>query len=80
MGLDVYFRRDIANVLRSAAASNVSAQANRETAPTQCEEYYHAGFYAALVGVGLAFGLEPVKVEGKPAAARLLWAEMPKEP
>lgn len=47
MGLDVYFRRDIANVLRATAI------ANADTGPER------VGLMRGLVAVGLAFGLEP---------------------
>jgi hypothetical protein len=47
VGLDVYFRRDIANVLRSAAVANTDTGDRRDA------------FIQALVAVGLAFGLEP---------------------
>jgi hypothetical protein len=48
MGLDVYFRRDIANALRAVAVANTYTDERREA------------FLQALVSVGLAFGLEPV--------------------
>ena len=75
MGLDVYFRRDIANVLRATACASEGAtglalelmgdpelQAQLETAgipPAQLVKIYRAGFLRALVSVGLGFGLEP---------------------
>ena len=57
MGLDVYFRRDMANVLRAVASADQAAALNQEEESTQCEDYYHKGFEAALIAVGLGFGL-----------------------
>jgi len=53
MGLDIYFRRDIANVLRSLA----SAVEGPEEERTGHNQSWHDGFKAALVAIGLAFGL-----------------------
>jgi hypothetical protein len=47
VGLDVYYRRDIANILRAVAVSNTDTGDRRDA------------FIQALVAVGLAFGLEP---------------------
>lgn len=72
MGLDVYFRRDIANVLRATAcASDGSARLALEiigepedlTAQSDQEkllQVYRQGVRHALVSVGLAFGLDLV--------------------
>lgn len=70
MGMDVYFKSDIVNVLRSVASVDLSAQLAHE--PNQ--ERYHQGFEAALLAVGLAFGLEPmVKRRGTDGP---VWTEM----
>lgn len=72
MGLDVYFRRDIANVLRATAcasdgAMGVAAEVvDSSGAPLHRAEQerllqaYRLGVRNALLSVGLAFGLEPV--------------------
>jgi len=79
MGLDVYFRRDIANVLRATAcASEGSARVALELLASlavpsdpvmgvDSEKLLHAyrqGVYNTLLSVGLAFGLEPAGPSG----------------
>ena len=54
MSLDIYFARDIANVLRSTACAGLSAPAPSGG----YADAYREGFIAALVAVGLAFGLK----------------------
>ena len=77
MGLDVYFRRDIANVLRATAcASEGSAglalelvsepDLAHESDPEKLLQVYRQGVRHALVSVGLAFGLEPVGAGAQP--------------
>ena len=82
MALDIYFKRDIANVLRSTAcASEGSAGLVLELArssepeavqhetgipPERLLQAYREGVAHALVSVGLAFGLEPVGVDAQP--------------
>lgn len=78
MGLDVYFRRDIANILRATAcASEGSAGLALElvgepelmAAGVPAEkmlQVYRQGVRHALVSVGLAFGLEPVGPGAQP--------------
>lgn len=91
MGLDVYFRRDIANVLRCTAAANegaaglalelVGTDGELVADPEKLLQVYRQGVRHALVSVGLAFGLEPVgtgaqpKPGVSPPLAGLLWAE-----
>jgi hypothetical protein len=76
VGLDVYFRRDIANVLRATAcASDGSMGLAAEVLgdPELCRrldaagipqekllQVYRHGVRNTLLSVGLAFGLEPV--------------------
>jgi hypothetical protein len=94
VGLDVYFRREIANVLRATACASegsVGLVLDLTSAPQETgdrEKMLHAyrqGVRHALVSVGLAFGLEPVgaseqpKSGAAPALAGLLWAESPHE-
>ena len=77
MGLDVYFRRDIANVLRSVAVASAPAAVQ--------DPAVEEAIARTLVAVGLAFGLELVgpgvqKRPGvSPGLAGLLWAETPRE-
>ncbi len=66
MGLDVYFRRDLANILRASALANTDTGDKRE------------GFMRALMTVGLAVGLEPVPQEKRQGDAALVipaWIE-----
>ena len=76
MALDVYFRRDIANVLRATACasegsaglalelmgdSELSAKLGSVAIPQEeMLQIYRQCVRHALVSVGLAFGLEPV--------------------
>lgn len=75
MGLDVYFRQDIANVLRATACASDGAMgvaADLIGDPELCHkldaagiprekllQVYRQGVRNALLSVGLAFGLEP---------------------
>jgi hypothetical protein len=94
VGLDVYFRRDIANVLRATACASEGSvglalelsSASQETGDQEkMLQAYRQGIRHALVSVGFAFGLEPVgtgaqqKPGASPALAGLLWAESPPE-
>lgn len=72
MGLEVYFRRDIANVLRATACASEGSSAlalewmddpDKVASTLEAEELlqaYRQGVRHALLSVGLAFGLEPV--------------------
>jgi hypothetical protein len=60
MGLDVYFRSDVANILRAVAKTDRSAQAVYFENDGEFQSAYHLGFQAALTAVGLGFGLEPM--------------------
>jgi hypothetical protein len=83
MSLTVYFPRDIANVLGTAACANAGACSvaldglndhEREAAV----RFYRQGFQAALVAVGLGVGLQPVvDVRQVDKGLSLLWAEAP---
>ena len=82
MGLDVYFRRDIANVLRATAcASEGAAGLALELVgdspghgpggqglgdSEKLLQVYRQGVRHALISVGLAFGLEPVGAGAQP--------------
>jgi hypothetical protein len=72
LGLDVYFRRDIANVLRAVAVAS-APEAERDPVARE-------NISRTLCAVGLAFGLEPmgqrVKQGEAPPLAGLLWAEV----
>ena len=87
MGLDVYFRRDIANVLRSIARSiggalrvpmwlleDVTTKEQRRVL-----DAYKAGVRDALEAVGHSFGLEAVTAPRGGEVAGLLWAEAPSD-
>ena len=68
MGLDIWFREDIANALKAAEAASATTVAAMEhalvgagqtTAPDpRYLRAYREGWRAALVTVALAFGLE----------------------
>jgi hypothetical protein len=77
MGLDVYFRRDIANVLRATACASEGSAVlalelvregtlAHEPDPEKLLQVYRQGVRHALVSVGLAFGLEPVGTGAQP--------------
>lgn len=95
MGLDVYFRGDIANVLRATAVASGGAMgmgaaippeilSGAET-PEEAEKRilaYRLGVRNTLLSIGLAFGLEPKESDIRRAdnpLAGLLWAENPRE-
>ena len=75
MGLDVYFRRDIANVLRATACASDGAMGMAiqllgdpelcqqldaaGISPERLLQVYRQGVRNTLLSVGLAFGLEP---------------------
>lgn len=64
MGLDVYLRRDVAHNLRAAAMSSEAAitlALDGLSDPAKQNELrsYRRGYMAALVTLGLSFGLEP---------------------
>ena len=72
MGLDVYFRGDIANVLRATACASdgsmgVAAELLGDSGglvqgadQEKLLQAYRQGVHNTLLSVGLAFGLEPV--------------------
>jgi len=69
MGLDVYFRRDIGNILHAAAATHLGATGTAlnllekvgaaSIRQQDAIQFYRAGFLQALLVVGLAVDLEP---------------------
>lgn len=72
MGLDIWFRDDIANILRAANEANLSAIMAGEEASRVGEGgdpakdlrwAYRRGFVAALAALAQALGLPPVGVE-----------------
>lgn len=76
MGFDVYFRRDIADVLRATACASEGA-AGLALEPVgdaglsgveqeKLLQAYRQGVRQALISVGLGFGLEPVGVGATP--------------
>ena len=90
MGLDVFFRRDCANYLRAAAMAAEGALAVALEGLTDIERAaaltaYRRGYMAALVTVGLSFGLEPAtgatvhQVSKGTATAIPAWVETPRE-
>jgi hypothetical protein len=76
MALDVYFRRDIANILRATACASEGAAGlalellgdaelgDAGISQERLLQVYRQGVRHALVSVGLAFGLEPVGLAG----------------
>ena len=77
----LYFRQDIANVLRATACASEGAARMARVEDAELRAYQQ-GVRNTLVSVGLAFGLEPVapavKGKGTPLAG-LLWAESPRD-
>jgi hypothetical protein len=61
MGLDIWFKEDIANALR--AAEECAAGVAELGEPTPELRAYRAGFRAALATLAVAFGLVPTSVE-----------------
>jgi hypothetical protein len=57
MGLDIWFKEDIANALQAAEESVAGAIAMAE--PTADLTAYQAGFRAALKTLAVAFGVSP---------------------
>lgn len=90
-GLNVYFRHDLANFLKSAAAANLGATnlalemqgGQFDGIPQEVlTRVYRRGFFAALLAVGLAVGLEPsdgatVQQLERGQAAIPSWVEIP---
>ena len=78
MGIDVYFRRDVANVLRATACASEGAAKMAHVNDAELQAYQR-GVLNTLVSVGLAFGLELVRYAAKdgaaPPLAGLLWME-----
>jgi hypothetical protein len=78
VGLDLYSRRDIANILRATACASEgsaglalelmgdSGGLVHELEQEKMLQLYRQGVRHALVSVGLAFGLEPVGVGTPP--------------
>lgn len=77
MGMALYSRRDIANVLHAMAVAS-EPEAKRDPVAKEA-------IGRTLVAVGAAFGLEPVGPSASrrpgvsPAVAELLWAEVQNE-
>ena len=78
MGSDIFFRADIANILQAMACANegvaqLALNLVVGASPEGLEQErvlsaYRLGVQHALVSVGLAFGLEPVLLDGGPDA------------
>lgn len=82
MALEVYFRRDIANILRATACASEGSAGlalelladselcaeldSAEISREKLLQVYRQGIRHALVSVGLAFGLEPVGAGTQP--------------
>jgi len=94
VGLDVFFRRDAANFLRSTATAmsgglGLSVELLEGLSTKEQERVIRAfllGAQCALVSVGLSFGLEAVGTSDQPSPpqvsprlAKLLWAEIPRD-
>jgi hypothetical protein len=82
MALDVYFRDDILNILRSTYAASEGTSSlvmqllqdpDLEHVPVQkMLAIYRRGFITALGSVGLAFGLDTIEQENQLPAGRSL--------
>lgn len=83
--MDIFFRRDIANVLKATAcASEGAAEMAAHLLGAEDQEQllraYRMGVHNALVSVGLGVGLVLTEAPGKrrevqPPLAGLLWVE-----
>jgi len=58
MGMQIWFREDIANAIRAAGAASLGTCDALQPAPGECGEGYRAGIRAALLGLATAFGLQ----------------------
>ena len=56
MGLDIWFRDDIRNILLSARLAMLNSGGDAE---------YRRGFEVALVCIAQSFGIEPVNLDSK---------------
>ena len=86
MGLDVYFRRDIANVLRATACASegtaglaieLVGELGLSVSGPSAEDslrIYRQAVRHTLISVGLAFGLEPIApgAQARPDASTAL--------
>ena len=67
---NLYFRRDMANVLRAVASAGEGPAEER----TGHNQSWHDGFEAALVAVGMGFGLQ--KMVSRDRCDGPTWVEM----
>lgn len=74
MGLDVYFRRDIANALAATAYASEAAAKTAEKEGELDLTAYRQGAFDVLVAMGLAFGLKLTPAERWRESA--MWIEM----
>jgi hypothetical protein len=83
VGLDVYFRRDIAHVLRATACASEGSMGlaiellggASEVEREKLLQAYRQGVRNTLLSVGLAFGLEVRPADGSPSVQRTPGAE-----
>jgi len=66
MGLDLWFREDIARILASTQAAMENSLGAVSPLDPQGAEAYQEGFDHALRAVGMAFGLRPASTRGGP--------------
>jgi len=73
MGLDIWFKEDIANALIAAdeAASATAAALSEVTNDPERLRTYREGYRAALTTLALAFGISPLAVMTAPEEKRL---------
>ena len=68
MGLDLWFREDIARILTSTQAAMENSLGAVSPLDSQGAEAYQEGFNHALRAVGMAFGLRPASARRGPVA------------
>ena len=65
MGREIYFKSEIGNVLRSVAKAAEGPEVEYHPGVDNYARGWHDGFKAALVAVGLAFGLQQMVASGE---------------
>ena len=65
MGIEIWFKEDIRNIL---TATNASSAATAQCIPGQAVQIYRHGYQAAVMAVALACGIAPEQINVWPGA------------